>query len=107
MDPFVPGCPSVGNYNTTPSSDSLETGTDSSNSVRSATQSSPARDSPRGARRCRKESYRHFRRVAGYRAIPKLVTALSLVTLRSTENPSLQTRRKQPKPSADLLCKAE
>ena len=39
MDPFVPGCPSVANYNTTLSSDSLETGTDSSNSFRSATQS--------------------------------------------------------------------
>ena len=36
---FVPGFLSVGNYNTTLSSDSLETGTDSSNSLCSANES--------------------------------------------------------------------
>jgi hypothetical protein len=40
---FVPGFLSVGNYNTTLSSDSLETGTGSSNSLCSAKQSGPAR----------------------------------------------------------------
>ena len=53
------------------------------------------------------EAERHFRRVAGYRSIPKLLTALRARDAAIDREPIVANCRKQPNPSADPLCKAE